>query len=118
MKIAVIGLLILAGCQSSQQFQENLARTCAGLAQAYASYDIVAASGLVSERTIKKVEAIRVQTDLVCADPQNANAVSLTALAAGAYIALNKAFKEGREHGDAQTGYVRVENLRKFLERM
>lgn len=112
--IAIVGLAFLSGCQD--QLRANLVKTCSALADAYAHYDAVVEAGAVSERTKARVAFVRRQTDDLCTSPETATTLTITATAARAYVALNAAFKEGGELSDARVGYVKVQNLKKFLE--
>lgn len=115
--LAIFALVFLAGCQSTPEseaaLRASLARTCAGLDRIFAHYDGIAISGLISERTMSRVDAVRQQSSRICTSPETATTESLTASAAAAYVALYAAFKES---GD-RAGFVGLENLRKSVKK-
>lgn len=105
--------LMAAKCDDARAI---LVKTCNTLADTYAHYDAVAASGALSARTQARVAAVRAQTDDICTSPETATTISITAAAARAYVALNAAFREGGTLRDAKVGYTQVQNLKVFLE--
>jgi len=108
-------MLPLMAAKCDEQLRSVLAQTCDGLAVAYSHYDAVAGSGLVKTGTMNRVAAVRIQTDYLCAHPERATTVSVTAIAAKAYVELSAAFRQAGTAGDA--GYSQVNDLRNLLER-
>jgi hypothetical protein len=107
----------LMGASCDAKLQNVLVQTCDGLKIAYAHYDAVAESGVLSARVIQRVAVVRQQTDALCANPGSATTVTVTAIAAKAYLALNAAFREGGNTKEARLGYTKVQGLRTLLEK-
>jgi len=112
--ISALTLPIMAQ-SCTDQLRATLIQTCDGLREAYSYYDEVAASGALSNSTMSKVAFTRGQTDKLCADPANATPLTITRVAANAYVVLNAAFREGGQYGPAVKGYVKVQGLKKLL---
>lgn len=108
--------LPLMAAKCDEQLRSVLTQTCDALDVAYAHYDAVVASGVLKTSTITKVALVREQTNALCTNPGSASTVSITAVAARAYVVLNAAFREGGTLRDAKMGYTQVENLRGILE--
>lgn len=120
MKLSVTLLALalpLMAAKCDDQLRSVLTQTCDGLEVAYAHYDAVVASGVLKTSTITKVALVREQSNALCTNPGSATTVSVTAVAARAYVALNAAFREGGTLRDAKVGYTQVENLRGILEK-
>lgn len=109
--------LPIMGATCQDQLRSVLTQTCDGLAVAYAHYDAVAESGVVSAFNMARVAAVRQQSDYLCANPASATTVSVTAVAAKAYVALNAAFKQGGSLSDAKAGYSKVQDLKGLLDK-
>lgn len=107
--------LMAAKCED--QLRSVLTQTCDGLDVAYAHFDAVVASGVLKTSTITKVALVREQTNALCTNPGSATTVSITAVAARAYVALNAAFREGGNQNSAKLGYVKVHDLKALLEK-
>ena len=106
--------LMGATCEDARAL---LVKTCNTLADTYAHYDAVAASGVVSKINMARVAAVRAQTDDICASPETATTISITAAAARAYVALNAAFKQGGTLRDAKVGYSQIIDLRRIADK-
>lgn len=116
-----VGLLMaltlpLMAAKCDEQLRSVLTQTCDGLNVAYAHYDALVDGGVISTSRQAKIAVVRQQTDALCANPGSATTVSVTAIAARAYVQLSAAFREAGNAPAAKLGYSKVENLRKVLE--
>jgi len=113
--VAVLALPLMAAT-CTDQLRATLVQTCDGLREAYSYYDEVAASGALSAQTISRVAFARTQTDALCSNPELATPLTITRVAANAYVVLNAAFREGGQFSSAKVGYAKVQNLKKILQ--
>ena len=93
---ALCGLLFLvAGCTLTDSQRAALVSTCDNLTVLFQHYDVVAETGVISQRTRDRVELARAQTARFCASPETANSLTLLAAATQTYIAVRAALEEG-----------------------
>lgn len=117
----VASLFVLVGC-NYQAADENvravLIANCPAVEQNYAVFAAVASSGVVSERTINKVNLVKSQFDALCANPETATVVSVVATASAAYVAIRNGLQEAKSRG-ADVGYpAQMRQLRGALAKM
>lgn len=90
--LLVAACLALSACQTTkidEAVNRSLPKACAALSSAYAAFSAVVAAGVISARTVHKVETARSGVAIVCADPANATATDalVRVIAASAIIA-------------------------------
>jgi hypothetical protein len=99
MKLPIIlaaASLALAGCQSSKfdNFTaRDLPKACAGLAQVYSGFVIVASTGKIKPDVVKKASAAWAAAEVICKDPTSVNSSTAIVKVAQAYAALISALK-------------------------
>lgn len=112
--------LIAAKCD--EQLSAIAVKTCAALDTIYSHYDQVKADGVIPVRYTSRVDAVRVQTDKLCANPAGVNTIVLAGVAGEAYIALRAAFRAGAGEGSddyhVANGLEKLENLKVYLQKM
>lgn len=117
-----VAMIMLVAASCDERVQKVAVATCNGLSVAYAHYDEIKASGILSVRYTAPVDAIRVQTDKACVSPSTLSTVRLAGLAAQAYVALRPAFQaalgQGDRDYDATKGLEIIERLKADIDRL
>jgi len=88
---------MVAGCTTTSidtAIQQSLPKTCALIETTHVAFLTVAATGEVSEKTVKREQAAYDSAMLVCADPSNVTAANALIIAAQAYVIITQALKE------------------------
>lgn len=104
----MVSCLLLAACNQQAgdaQVRETLRTACPAAQQAYDYYTVIAAAGVLSEKTVTKAEFAKKQIDMLCANPETATVTSVLAAGALVYAATRDAIKEGRARG-MTVGYI------------
>lgn len=114
--------LPLMAAKCDEQLSAIAVKTCSALDTIYAHYDEVKADGVIPVRYTSRVDAVRVQTNKLCANPAGVNTIVLAGVAGEAYIALRAAFRSGAGEGSddyhVANGLEKLENLKVYLQRL
>lgn len=105
--LAIAGacLMIISGCnQGDTEVRSVLATACPAANDAYAYYAAIAAAGVLSQRTVDRVEFAKGQIDRLCANPETATVAGVLAAGALTYARVQDAIKEAKANG-AAVGY-------------
>lgn len=82
----------LASCQTVKDIdtavQKNLPQICSGASQIYAAFTIVASTGKIADKHVRKAEAAWAALDVICRDPSSVSSSTALVKAAQAYAAL------------------------------
>lgn len=100
--IAAAACLALAGCTTTTgtidtAVQENLPAICNAATTAHMAFQVVAASGNLSDRTVRNEELAYGVLEPLCVDPSNATSASILVAAAGAYSTIAIALREAEK---------------------
>jgi hypothetical protein len=102
--LAAASSLALAGCTTTTgsidtAVQQNLPAICKAATSAHLAFTIVAASGNLSERTVRQERIAYDVLAPLCVDPSNATSASILVAAAGAYSTITIALREAEKEG-------------------
>lgn len=96
--LAAAASLSLAGCTTTASIdtaiQDNLPAICGAADTAHLAFTAVAATGSLSERTIRRERAAYDVLQPLCVDPANASTASVLVAAAAAYATITAALRE------------------------
>ncbi len=96
--LAAAGSLALAGCTTTSSIdaaiQSNLPAICNAATTAHIAFSAVAATGNISDRTVRREQAAYDALQPLCADPANATTASVLVAAATAYATITAALRE------------------------
>jgi hypothetical protein len=88
--------IALSGCQSGKFdafTAKDLPKACAGLAQVYSGFVIVAGTGKIKPDVVKKARAAWAAAEVICKDPASVNSSTAIVKVAEAYAALVAALR-------------------------
>lgn len=100
--LLAVGALALAGCNpeaGNPEVRAVLSTACPAANQAYSYYAAVASSGVLSQRTMDRVEFAKSQADALCTNPETATVASVLAAGALVYVRVREASAEARARG-------------------
>lgn len=99
--IAAAAGLSLAGCSTTSQIdtaiQKNLPAVCQGASTAHIAFVAVAATGRVSERTMRREQAAYDALAPLCVDPSKATTAAVLVAAVNAYATITVALREAEK---------------------
>lgn len=86
---------LLAGCQTfDNAVAKNLPKTCQAAATAHSAFVVVASTGNVKDSLVRKEAAAWAGLRAVCDDPGSVNSATALVVAAEAYAAIVKAYRD------------------------
>lgn len=121
---AVVAMFALAGCNteaSDAQVRRVLSQACPAVAQAFTYYSAIASAGVLSQRTMDRVELAKHSSDLLCANPEQATVTSVLTASALVYSSVRLAIEEAkvaRRRSDDTVAVVGYSGDLRNLERL
>lgn len=96
-KLIALGacVALLVGCQTfDDAVAKNLPKTCQAAATVHASFIVVASTGNIKDSLVRKEAAAFAGLRKVCDDPASVNSATALVVAAEAYAAIVKAYRD------------------------
>jgi len=97
--ILAVACASLTACTTTSidaAIQKNLPKTCALIETAHAAFSVVAESGDLSSRTVRREAAAYEGISVLCSDPSQATTADAIVKIAQAYAVISLAMKEAK----------------------